>query len=325
MEAKPPFMANHNYVFALAALLIGCSSANSDDSPKDGIDGSQLGDADGAGASDVGEASAAAATCSGKWTGGVKTVGGIPDLSEASGLAASKDHAGWGWVIRDSGRPASVYAIKANSNGVFTVNEHKVAGAPNKDWEDVVYGEENGKGILYVLDTGAKLVYKLAEPEPSGTADATVLAKYSYSFPDSVSGTCGPTNNAESMFLFPPVTGKLHIVRKKSNPAQVYVLESPSTSGTAALKKVGELGNAGCISVASITHDGLFMVTAAHESTRVRKGTGTLESLLSGPIVFESNVSTGDSVEGGDFFPWGSCSITLVAEGKNTFVFNPAP
>ncbi|WP_394845766.1 hypothetical protein LZC95_53150 [Pendulispora brunnea] len=314
-------MANHKYVFALAALLLGCSSADSDGAPADTAgDGSLLGNGD-----EAADPSATAATCGGKWKEGVKTTGGIPDLGEASGLASSKDHAGWGWVIRDSGRPSSVYAIKANSNGIFTVKEHKVAGATNKDWEDVVYGEENGKGVLYVLDTAAKLVYKLAEPDPNGSADATVLAKYSYSFPDSASGTCGPTNNAESMFLFPPVTGKLHIVRKKSSPAGVYVLDNPSASATTALKKVGELDNAACISVASISHDGLFMVTAAHESTRVRKGTGSLQSLLSGPIVFESKTSAGDSVEGGDFFPWGSCAITLVAEGKNTFVFNPAP
>ena len=308
------------FILGVTALLAGCSSADAErDSAQDGD--SQAGDVGGA------EAASVSAACSGKWSDGVKTTAGIPDLSEASGLASSKAHAGWGWVIRDSGRPASLYAIRANGNGVFTVKEHKVTGqsSSNKDWEDVVYGEENGKGVLYILDTGAKLVYKVAEPEPNGTADASVLAKYSYSFPDSVSGTCGPVNNAESMFLFPPVTGKLHIVRKKSNPAQVYVLDNPAAGSTTALEKVGELKDAGCISVASISHDGTLLVTAAHESTSVRKGTGTLASLLSGPIVFESSVTKGDSVEGGDFFPWGSCGITLVAEGKNTFVFNPAP
>ncbi|WP_394825247.1 hypothetical protein [Pendulispora albinea] len=303
--------------FGAAALIAGCSSTM-DTGPEDrdvaAMDGAEA-------------PASASAACSGKWSAGVETTAGIPELSEASGLASSKAHPGWGWVIRDSGRPASLYAIRANANGVFTVKEHPVVGqgASNRDWEDVVYGEKNGKSVLYILDTGAKLIYEIGEPEPDGTADAEVIAKYNYTFPDSVSGTCGPTNNAEAIFLFPPVTGKLHIVRKKSNPAQVYVLDAPRPGSTTTLAKVGELKDAGCISVASVSHDGTLLVTAAHESMRVRKGTGTLASLLSGAIVYESSAAKGDSVEGGDFFPWGSCGITLVAEGKNTFVFDPAP
>jgi hypothetical protein len=334
---------------AVLAALVGCAadSSTTDDAPKtpDGSFPDDDGDEVVEGAppgtvapnAEPGEANeshfvgeedpvagvtAGATPCSGKWADGIKTKAGlVGDTSETSGFASSKHYPGWAWMLRDSGRPASLYAAKQTTVGTFPVKEHKVAGATNKDWEDLVYGEEGGAGVLFILDTGAKLIYKVAEPDPNGTADVKVLAKYAYTFPDTATGTCGPTNNSESLFLFPPLTGKLHLVRKKSSPAGVYAFDTLSTSAPTTLKKVGDLKDASCISVASVSADGTLLVTAAHGNMRVRKGTGTLSSLITGPIIYSSTANTGDSVEAGDFYPWGSCNITLAAEGRNTFTF----
>src|ERR687895_520992 len=59
-------------------------------------------------------------------------------MGEASGMVASWQRPGVGWMIRDSGKPASIYSLRI-ANGRPVVREVKVLGADNTDWEDITY------------------------------------------------------------------------------------------------------------------------------------------------------------------------------------------
>lgn len=258
------------------------------------------------------------------WRHKSRHVRGLPTgTGEMSGLAASRRHRGWMWGVRDSGNPASLYALRARQGrpGEFEMAEFPVQGAKNRDWEDVVYGEDGTGSFLAVVDAAARVIYKVAEPDPTRPGKARLLAAYKYHFPDSSpAGTCGPSDNVEAAFFFPPKNGRLHLVRKASAPAGVYAFGRLSASGSNVPKLVGRLSHAGCISVAAVSADGRRLVTASHDTLRVRRGGGDLQSLLSGPIDYTASVKP-DNNEAGTFFPHGANDFVLGAENRTTWLF----
>jgi hypothetical protein len=259
-----------------------------------------------------------------RWRHRSRQVAGLPPgTGEMSGLAASRRYPGWMWGVRDSGNPASLYALRAKDDrpGEFDVREFHVPGTRNRDWEDIVYGQDAGGGYLAVVDEAARLIYKVAEPDPSRPGSARLLTSYPYRFPDSSPrGTCGPRDNVEAAFLFPPLTGQLHIVRKASAPAGVYAFHSLSSSKINVPALVGRLPDAGCISVAAVSADGRRLVTASHDTLRVRQGNGDLRSLLVGPVDYTASVKP-DNNEAGTFFPYGGNDFVLGAENRTTWLF----
>ena len=67
--------------------------------------------------------------------------GGYPLPSgsgEASGLVASSRYPGWGWMIRDSGHPPDLYAVRFPAAlAPHLMRAIRVLGAANVDWEDI--------------------------------------------------------------------------------------------------------------------------------------------------------------------------------------------
>ena len=90
-----------------------------------------------------------------------------PLLTEASGIAASRPYPGVLWTHNDSGDPARVFALNAHGEhlGIYTI-----AGASNRDWEDIATGPgpEPGRSYLYIGEIGdnsavyvTKYIYRL--------------------------------------------------------------------------------------------------------------------------------------------------------------------
>src|SRR5688572_20334175 len=74
-------------------------------------------------------------------------------MGEASGMVASWQKRGVGWMIRDSGRPASLYSLRI-AKGRPVVREIKVLGADNTDWEDITYSVgRDGRGRLWIVES----------------------------------------------------------------------------------------------------------------------------------------------------------------------------
>ena len=102
-----------------------------------------------------------------------------PPITEASGLAVSRDNGGVVWTHNDSGGAASLYALGRRGELRATL---PLSGAINVDWEDMAIGPgpAGGPDWLYAADIGdndavrpSVRVYRVAEPNLSGVARGT--------------------------------------------------------------------------------------------------------------------------------------------------------
>ena len=100
------------------------------------------------------------------------------DLREASGIAISRAHRNVLWTHNDSERGAAIFAIDTAGR---TLGRIELAGAHNRDWEDIAVGECPRGGpdgdCVYVADIGDNRATRegvglwiAAEPEPDGNA-----------------------------------------------------------------------------------------------------------------------------------------------------------
>ena len=96
-----------------------------------------------------------------------------PDLSESSGVAASRRYQGLLWSLNDSGNGTTLFATD-------TLGRHRgavqLARAANEDWEAIAAGPCGADACLYIADTGdnresrpSVRLYRLPEP-PVGAA-----------------------------------------------------------------------------------------------------------------------------------------------------------
>jgi len=251
-------------------------------------------------------------------SGAVKTAGGLPrESAEASGFAASRQYPGALWMIRDSGHPPDLYALRFNADGVATSRMMPVAGADNRDWEDVTrFDEPDGRSGLWIIESGqsgsGRFVYEVPEPDPDHDVVARTAARYAYAYPDGKS-------NTESAFTY---DNKLVLVTK-SFPARVYRFEKPlTTSGVNVPTYVGELSDSRGVSVAKPSPDRHWLVTATHDTLFVyrNRGSGNLSDFLDREPFHALVFAPDDNVEAGDFDPvFGDCTMIFGSEHRNSY------
>lgn len=139
------------------------------------------------------------------------------DLTEISGVAASRTHPGVWWVHDDSGGLPAVSAVGDHGEALGT---YRLAGAEAFDWEDIAAA----KGQLYVGDIGDNRaqrkdprVFRVAEPAaaPSG-ADGTLgpVAVIHLAYPG------GPVD-AEALVV-DPISGDLFVLTKEVDVSRVF-------------------------------------------------------------------------------------------------------
>ncbi len=184
------------------------------------------------------------------------------DVAESSGLVASRRHPGRLWTHNDSDQPPVLFCVEPDggSCGGWTV-----AGAANRDWEDIAAGPgpDPAEHYLYVADIGDNtlsrdelVVYRVAEPTvPAAGTPAAGAAG---------GGTTAPAtairlryddgrHNAESLIVH-PTTGDIYIVVKDVGDSGVY----RAGAGDGVLSRVGTvgLGLFGLATGADISPDG---------------------------------------------------------------------
>ena len=205
---------DHRVTRALAcvvALLVGCAAPD-------------------------GSASSAASPCAQPARLGV-----LPsELDEASGLAASRRHAGVLWLHNDSGTEPELFAV--DSTGAV-LGRVRVTGAENVDWEDVAIGPCPAGECIYIADTGDNLerreavtVYRVPEPDPADAATPPA-ERFRLRYPD------GP-RDAEALFVTPDTPdARVYVVSKgRTSPVTVYRAPTPLPTDTVALlEPVAEL------------------------------------------------------------------------------------
>jgi len=151
------------------------------------------------------------------------------DITESSGLAASRCQNNVLWTHNDSGDDAFIYGINASGDNLGT---WRVPNAKNNDWEDIAaYKDKGGKCFIYIGEIGNNkprgrdhTVYRIPEPlvtpdnasstrkDPLFTANAeTVL----FSYPDY-------DQDAETLMVNPKTADIYVLTKRISGPAGIY-------------------------------------------------------------------------------------------------------
>jgi hypothetical protein len=237
-------------------------------------------------------------------------------MSEASGMVASWQRKGVGWMIRDSGRPASLYSFRI-VNGTPVVREVKVLGADNTDWEDLTYSVgKDGRGRLWIIESMQKhrdpYIYELIEPDPDKAGVVWLHMRHRFKYPGA------GYQNTEASFWFDQ---KL-VLATKSNPTRLYRFDALTGRGTHWPKYIGVLNGAPRISVLRPSPDHSALVASDHETISVFLGKGQgspLESFAGQWPAYRRTAFWGDNVEAGDYFPTGSCDVVMLSESRKVY------
>ena len=171
------------------------------------------------------------------------------EITESSGIVESRCQENVFWTHNDSGDDAFIFALNQKGEKLGT---WKVAGAKNKDWEDIatIKDPKTGKCLLYIGDIGNNerlkselTIYRVAEPRvsekdansskknPSETETAEAIK---FEYPDI-------RHDAETL-LVQPNTGDIYILTKSlSSASGVYKIAADfSLDKTNTLKKIAD-------------------------------------------------------------------------------------
>jgi hypothetical protein len=180
-----------------------------------------------------------------------KIVGKIAsnDVTESSGIAASKCQPDVFWTHNDSGDDAFIFAINEKGDDLGT---WRVQNAQNDDWEDIAeFKDASGHCFIYIGDIGDNgkkrpehTVYRVKEPNVSAAdagsnrknphmTDPAEMMKFSY--PDK-------NYNAETLMVHPS-TGDIYVLTKVvDGPSSVYKIKPAfGSASTTAAEKIGEV------------------------------------------------------------------------------------
>jgi len=160
-----------------------------------------------------------------------EAVGTLPgdDLSEASGLAASRVNPGYLWSVEDSGNAGEIQLLHPNGT---IVGHYRLEGIGNRDWEELAIGPGPvpGQSYLYLGDIGdnglrhpEKRIYRFPEPR---LADRPQPVRERISRIETIRLTLpdGPKNS--EAFLVDPLSGDLYLFSKEARTV-AYRARSP--------------------------------------------------------------------------------------------------
>lgn len=158
---------------------------------------------------------------------------GDGEISEASGLAATRTRPGALWVHNDSGHKSRVFALNLDGS---TLGTWDLEGVRAKDPEDIAVGPgpEPGVHFVYLADIGDNLerrafivIYRFAEPDTTkggGTVASSGISALEFTYPDGA-------HDAEAL-MSDPLSGDLYIITKKvTGKSAVYRAPFPHSAG----------------------------------------------------------------------------------------------
>jgi hypothetical protein len=238
----------------------------------------------------------------------------VPELPEASGLAASQRSPGRFWAHNDSGEPL---VVALDSNGTV-LGRVRVAGAKVEDWEAVAVGPCPAGSCVYVGDIGDNdarrrdvAIYRF--PEPADASGAVAGADvFRVRYPDGA-------HDAEALVVTP--TGDILIITKgDTGSLGLYRVPPDAKPGeTATLQPIGKPRQAGKPPAADRITDGAVSPSGAWVALRTNSALLLYRSkdLISGSWKEASRVSLkkvgesqGEGIAFGD-----ERTIYLVGEG----------
>lgn len=155
-------------------------------------------------------------------------------LEETSGLAASRRYPGHFWAHNDSGHPTDLFLL--DSTGQTQAKFH-LAGAHNKDWEDMAAMTVADTTWLFIGDIGdnlrkraVKRIYQLAEPSIEDEGEVQVSDTLLVRLEDEIHDT--------EALLADPISRNLYLVTKRQGDAWLYELKYPFEADTLIARRV---------------------------------------------------------------------------------------
>ncbi len=151
-----------------------------------------------------------------------------PAIVEASGLAHSRRRPDLLWVINDSGEEPVLHAATSDGEALGAV---RVAGAENRDWEDLAAFSYEGSSWLLIADIGDNggirdhlTLYVVPEPDPEDDEVAPAWT-VRYTYPD------GP-HDAEAVAVHGDAA-RIYVLTKRTEPPELHTLplRPPASAG----------------------------------------------------------------------------------------------
>lgn len=193
------------------------------------------------------------------------------ELSEISGITASRRAPDLYWVHNDSGDRPRIFAV---TSGGTVRGEFRVTGAINQDWEDIAAGPgRDDRPALYIGDIGDNsrrrnsiVVYRVPEPDLSRNntiADTDPAEPFQFVYPDG-------RHDAEALIV-DPASGRIYIITKTgSDRCGLYRSPFPLQSGAAmTLERVDggdRISQLRYVTGADATPDGLRVIVRTYFS-----------------------------------------------------------
>ncbi|MBK6750092.1 MAG: hypothetical protein KA956_03120 [Pyrinomonadaceae bacterium] len=263
----------------------------------------------------------------------VKTTGKIEnaEITESSGVTASRCQPNVYWTHNDSGDDAYIFAMDRSGARLGT---WKVPNASNVDWEDIaLFKDSAGKCFIYIGEIGDnqskrddRTIYRIPEPKASAeNASATKRQPLTSEPADAIRFTYPDSRHNAETLLVHPKSGDIYILTKRvSGPAGVYRLKPEfGKESTVRAEKVADISVPaipnGFLTGGDISPDGRHVIicdyTAAYEFT-LPDGAKSFDDIWSqAPESIDVGArKIGEAVT----YTSDGRSIILTSEGKNS-------
>lgn len=252
------------------------------------------------------------------------------EISESSGLAASKCQDNVFWTHNDSGDGPFIFAIDPTGKhlGVW-----RLANAENVDWEDIAaFKDASGKCFIYVGDIGNSAkemrgrlkIYRIPEPiVPDEVSDSTRRTARETAAPEVLEFNYPDKPHDAETLLVHPSSGQIYIVtRERKEPAGVFTLKGEFSGEPETARRIGEIKVPavpfGFLTGGDISPDGTRLMLcdhfAAYEMALPANASNFENIFLADPIPVD--VGKRKQGEGIAFSPDGR-SIYATSEGIN--------
>jgi len=172
-----------------------------------------------------------------------------PDITESSGLVASRKFPGVFWTHNDHGSKPVLFAVTRNGAALAKFD---VTGVTITDWEDIT---TDSSGNLYIGDIGNNdlsrdqlQIYRALEPSPHGSGSIRTVQIWRIKFPDG-------NQNCETLFL---QNGFAYLVNKfrQNGTVNLYRFPLSSTNRVTTVAKLGSIRVNGDVGGGAISLDG---------------------------------------------------------------------
>lgn len=185
-------------------------------------------------------------------------------ITECSGIVASRQHPGVFWVHNDSGDRARIFALDRDAKLLCEV---EVEGAQNVDWEDIATDDS---GNLYIADTGNNrnnrkdlVVYGVREPDPAAAPlqRVPVQRRIEFFYPEQRAFPDSALNfDCESLFWD---AGALYVLTKHRSDTMSALYRLPAASGPAL--RLGAFESGSMTTAADLSADGRILAVLTYQ------------------------------------------------------------